>query len=82
MSWTTGTSAARSARCQPERLDLADAQVRRARDAGVKLAIDSDAHNPGDLRFPREYGVFVARRGWARREDVVNALPVEKIWKR
>ncbi|MGZ5443587.1 MAG: hypothetical protein ACXW5U_30385 [Thermoanaerobaculia bacterium] len=64
---------------QPDRLDLADAQVRRARDAGVKLAIDSDAHNPGDLRFPREYGVFVARRGWARRGDVVTALPVEKM---
>ncbi len=64
---------------QPERLDLPDAQVRRARDAGVKLAIDSDAHNPGDLRFPRLYGVSVARRGWARRTDVVNAMPLERM---
>lgn len=64
---------------QPERLDLTDAQVRRARDAGVKLAIDSDAHNVGDLRFPRAYGVFVARRGWATRADIVNTLTVERM---
>lgn len=64
---------------QPDRLDLTDAQVRRARDAGVKLAIDSDAHNAGDLRFPRLYGVFVARRGWARRSDILNTLPLERM---
>ncbi len=64
---------------QPDRLDLTDAQVRRARDAGVKLAIDSDAHNTGDLRFPRLYGVFVARRGWARRSDIINTLPLERM---
>ena len=64
---------------QPDRLDLTDAQVRRARDAGVKLAIDSDAHTAADLRFPRLYGVFVARRGWATRADVVNTLPLQRM---
>ena len=64
---------------QPERLDLTDAQVRRARDAGVKLAIDSDAHNAGDLRFTRLYGVFVARRGWATRADIINTLPLQRV---
>lgn len=64
---------------QPDRLDLPDAQVRRARDAGVRLSIDSDAHNPADLRFPRMYGVYVARRGWAKSSDVINTLPVERM---
>lgn len=64
---------------QPERLDLTDVQVRRARDAGVKLAIDSDAHNAGDLRFPRLYGVFVARRGWATGADIINTLPLHRM---
>ena len=64
---------------QPDRLDLTDAQVRRARDAGVKMTIDSDAHNSGDLRFPRLYGISVARRGWAAREDIINTLPLGKM---
>jgi DNA polymerase (family 10) len=64
---------------QPERLDLIDIQVRRAREAGVKLAINSDTHNVGDLRFPRLYGVYVARRGWATRADIINTLAVERM---
>ncbi len=57
---------------QPERLDLPDLACRRARQAGVKLAISSDAHVAGHLRNLR-YGVWVARRGWLERGDVVNA---------
>ncbi|HUJ13042.1 MAG TPA: DNA polymerase/3'-5' exonuclease PolX [Thermoanaerobaculia bacterium] len=64
---------------QPERLDLSDALVRRAIGAGVKLSIDSDAHNAGDLRFPRLYGISVARRGWAARGDIVNTLTIDKL---
>ncbi len=64
---------------QPDRLDLADAQVRRAREAGVKMSIDSDAHNSGDLRFPRLFGISVARRGWATAKDVINTLPVDAM---
>jgi DNA polymerase (family 10) len=62
----------------PERLDLKDEHVRKAVAAGAKLAIDSDAHQPGQLACADELGVAVARRGWARQEDVVNALPVER----
>ena len=62
----------------PERLDLKDEYVRKAVEAGAKLAIDSDAHQPGQLGCADEFGVAVARRGWARRADVVNALPVER----
>jgi DNA polymerase (family 10) len=62
----------------PERLDLRDEHVRKAVAAGVKLAIDSDAHQPAQLACADEFGIAVARRGWARREDVVNALSVER----
>jgi DNA polymerase (family 10) len=64
---------------QPERLDLKDEHVRRALEAGVKLAIDSDAHRVSELRYANEYGIGVARRGWARKADVINALPLEKL---
>jgi DNA polymerase (family 10) len=59
----------------PDRLDLRDEYVRKAVAAGVLLAIDSDAHQPAHLRYADELGVGTARRGWARREDVVNTLP-------
>jgi DNA polymerase (family 10) len=62
----------------PDRLDLPDEAVRKAVEAGVRLAIDSDAHHPDHLAFPDEFGIGVARRGWARRADVVNTLPVAK----
>lgn len=52
--------------------------VRKAVDAGALLAIDSDAHQLGHLGYADELGVAVARRGWARKSDVVNALPVTK----
>jgi DNA polymerase (family 10) len=62
----------------PDRLDLRDEYVRKAVDAGVLLAIDSDAHQTGHLAYADALGVAVARRGWARKSDVVNALPVTK----
>jgi DNA polymerase (family 10) len=62
----------------PDRLDLPASAVREAVRAGVKLAVDSDAHGPTQLAFPEEFGLGVARRGWATREDVVNAWPVER----
>jgi DNA polymerase (family 10) len=63
----------------PERLDLKDEHIRKAVEAGVKLTIDSDAHNLNHLRSPIDYGIGTARRGWARKSDVINTLPVEKF---
>jgi DNA polymerase (family 10) len=60
----------------PDRLDLPDQAVRKAVQAGVKLAIDSDAHQPAHFAYADAFGVAVARRGWATRADVVNALPL------
>jgi DNA polymerase (family 10) len=59
----------------PERLDLKDEHVRKAIAAGVKLAIDTDAHSVNHLGY-LHFGIATARRGWATRADVVNALPV------
>jgi DNA polymerase (family 10) len=57
----------------PERLDLHDGHVRRAKELGVKVAINTDAHSTRDLDLIR-YGVDQARRGWLERDDVLNTL--------
>lgn len=62
----------------PERLDLRDELVRKAVAAGVKLVIDSDAHHASHLRF-LEFGIAQARRGWAEKKDIVNALPLAEF---
>jgi DNA polymerase (family 10) len=58
---------------QPQRLDLNDSHVHRARELGVKIVIDSDAHSIEHLRFMR-YGIDQARRGWLERGHVLNAM--------
>ena len=60
----------------PDRLDLRDEYVRKTVEARVPLLIDSDAHAIAHLRFPEEYGIGVARRGWATKRDVLNTLPL------
>jgi DNA polymerase (family 10) len=66
---------------QPDRLDLFDMQCRQARDAGVAVAIDSDAHRVGDFRW-LQLGVDQARRGWLQKNDVLNTLPLAALRKR
>lgn len=60
------------------RLDLRDLYIRRAKAEGVKMIINTDAHQKEQMNL-MEYGVSQARRGWAEKEDIVNALPVEKL---
>jgi len=62
----------------PNRLDLDDAHIRRAVGMGVRLAINSDAHNTAGLAA-MEYGVATARRGWAEAKDVVNTLSLNEL---
>ncbi len=64
----------------PDRLDLKDEYIRKAVDAGVKFSVDSDAHAAAHLQFVN-YGVAQARRGWAKRSDVINAWPLDKMIK-
>jgi DNA polymerase (family 10) len=58
---------------QPDRLDLSDVQVSRARELGVKIAVNSDAHSVENLRFMR-YGVDQARRGWLEKTHILNTM--------
>jgi DNA polymerase (family 10) len=58
------------------RLDLRDTHLKLARDAGVPVCINCDAHGFEDFGELR-YGILTARRGWLRREDVLNARPLE-----
>jgi DNA polymerase (family X) len=65
---------------QPHRLDLCDSHARLARDRGVKLVIDSDAHYTEALDYPR-WGVLTARRAWVTKGDVLNTLPLKEFRK-
>ena len=59
----------------PERTDLRDTLVRQTVEAGVKLTINSDAHNTSHLDFIK-FGEATARRGWATAADVLNTRKV------
>ncbi len=64
----------------PNRLDLRDDLVMRAKEMGVKFVIDSDAHAASQMdNMP--FGVSVARRGWAEKEDIVNTWDWKKFSK-
>jgi len=63
---------------QVDRLDLRDTQARLARDRGVTLIIDSDAHSPAALRNQR-WGVAVARRAWLTAADVLNTRTLDEL---
>ncbi|MBI4599398.1 DNA polymerase/3'-5' exonuclease PolX [Candidatus Uhrbacteria bacterium] len=66
------------ANASPDRLDLKDTHIRMAVEHGVKLVVDSDAHAPGHFDN-LDLGVAQVRRGWGKRSDVFNTLPVEKL---
>jgi DNA polymerase (family 10) len=65
---------------QPDRLDLSDVNARAAREAGVKVVIDSDGHQIGALDYV-ELGVGQARRAWMCKDDVVNTRTWNQITK-
>lgn len=62
----------------PDRLDLKDEHIRKCVEAGIKMAIDSDAHSLTHFSY-LEYGIAQARRGWAEKKDIINAWPLEKM---
>ena len=69
---------------QPDRLDLSDVHARAAREAGLKLVVDSDGHQISALEYV-ELGVGQARRAWLTKADVVNThtwKQVEKLRKK
>ena len=62
----------------PSRLDLKDIHAYRARELGVRLIINTDAHSTEHLEFMR-FGVGVARRGWCQAQDIVNTRPLKEV---
>jgi DNA polymerase (family 10) len=62
----------------PNRLDLSDVYVRRAKELGVKVVISTDAHSPRGLDLMR-YGVDQARRGWLEAADVLNTRSASEL---
>ncbi len=64
----------------PNRLDLDEVWARRAMQQGVKLVVDSDAHNPTELENV-QFGVAVARRAWLEAKNVANSLPLRDLLK-
>jgi DNA polymerase (family 10) len=62
----------------PNRLDLRGGAVKAAVDAGATIAVDTDAHRPESFDLIR-YGVHTARRGWAERDDVLNAWSLDEV---
>jgi DNA polymerase (family 10) len=65
---------------QPHRLDLDEHHAKLARDRGVKLMINSDAHSPTALGYTR-WGVTIARRAWLTPDDVLNTRSLKDFKK-
>ena len=62
----------------PNRLDLDWVHCRRAKEMGVMLSINPDAHSTSDLENI-EYGVATARRAWLEGKDVLNTREVDEV---
>lgn len=64
----------------PERMDLNDQYARRARDRGVRLTVNTDAHSTAGLA-QLGWGMKMARRAWLEPADVLNTLPLAALRK-
>jgi DNA polymerase (family 10) len=62
----------------PERLDLLDTYCQMAKDEGVLISINSDAHSSFEFSNLR-FGVGQARRGWLEKHDVLNTRPLAEL---
>ncbi|MFW5993746.1 MAG: DNA polymerase/3'-5' exonuclease PolX [Halanaerobiaceae bacterium] len=72
------TGTALEINASPSRLDLDDHFARKAKEAGVKLAINTDAHHTRELK-DMELGVSVARRGWLEKADIINTMNSDQL---
>jgi DNA polymerase (family 10) len=62
----------------PDRLDLNDVHLRMARERGVKIVINTDAHHTSHFEKIK-YGILQARRAWLTPKDVLNTLPEKEF---
>ncbi len=63
----------------PERLDFKPEHVRMATRRGLKLTVSTDAHSVHELAWHLRFAVGTARKGWARKRDVLNTLPADRF---
>ncbi len=63
---------------QPDWLDLNDIHAQGAKEAGVRLAISTDAHSVDEFRCMR-LGIDQARRAWLTADDVINTRPLGEL---
>jgi DNA polymerase (family 10) len=74
------TGVAMEINASPYRLDLDDVYARRAKELGIPISINTDAHSEEDMDM-RFYGVAVARRAWLTKNDVINCWSTDKLLK-
>jgi len=74
------TGTAMEINAYPTRLDLNDINARAAKEMDVKMCINSDAHEPEQLKVMK-YGVNVARRAWLEKKDLLNTLHMQELLK-
>lgn len=73
------TNTALELNANPHRLDLSYEHLRKAQDAGVKLVINTDAHNIENLDY-MDIGVSFAKKGWIQKSSVLNAMEKEELF--
>ena len=74
------TGTAMEINAYPTRLDLNDINARAAKEMNVKMCINSDAHEPEQLKVMK-YGMNVARRAWLEKKDLLNTLHLQELLK-
>jgi DNA polymerase (family 10) len=74
------TGVALEINAHPSRLDLDDVYARRAKELGIPLSINTDAHSEADMDM-LPYGVATARRAWLEPKDVINCWTKDKLLK-
>ncbi|MDX1934854.1 MAG: DNA polymerase/3'-5' exonuclease PolX [Capsulimonadales bacterium] len=62
----------------PDRMDLNDVYARKAKERGVKITVNADAHSPAGLGL-LAWGLFMARRAGLTADDVINTYPLERL---
>jgi DNA polymerase (family 10) len=72
------TGCALEINAHPARLDLDDVIARRAKEMGIPIAVNTDAHHEADFGN-LFFGLAAARRAWLTKADVINAWPVKKL---
>lgn len=64
----------------PDRLDLSDVHAKAVKEAGIKIAINTDAHSIRELSY-MPAGINQARRAWLEAKDVLNTMSMSQLLK-